>query len=372
MLDLFTAADKVRWKDIPDAAIDLAEKSAGTALDVRELVRHLPTDGFRNLWYQPASQSFHFDWVKDASHDVIEKWSDVVGPLGEEVYHGHDNPATPGWAKLLSRPLAARCFAEKSAESPTMSALSQAVGYKKGPIPGTPNALIGSLTGGLLGAGLGYGTGWLGEKVLPEKWRGNKRLRKTLAILGGLAGATPGIIGMYSNDRAGRPFYQNAPPPGPGENLTSVPKPQFAQRAQELGLDVADPDAFKQWDKKYYPGGYKASSMTGWEGMDWPEINVPDFARRVWEEPRLSNEEQAATSGLVQGASAMKGGNRFVSPMDVGRIAAGMGSGYLSGALVGKVLGTLAGMPTKTQDRLRNVGLWAGVVKSVVPMVFGG
>jgi hypothetical protein len=39
--------------------------------------------------------------------------------------------------------------------------------------------------------------------------------------------------------------------------------------------------------------------------------------------------------------------------MDVARISAGMGSGYLSGAIVGKVLGTLTGMPGSTQDRLK-------------------
>ena len=51
----------------------------------------------------------------------------------------------------------------------------------------------------------------------------------------------------------------------------------------------------------------------------------------------------------------------------MGRMAVGMGSGYLSGALVGKSPGALTGMPDSAQDELKSVGLWAGIAKSLVP-----
>jgi hypothetical protein len=57
--------------------------------------------------------------------------------------------------------------------------------------------------------------------------------------------------------------------------------------------------------------------------------------------------------------------------MDVGRMAAGMGSGYLSGALVGKALGLMMGMPESTQDKLKNTGMFAGIVANMVPIAFG-
>jgi hypothetical protein len=58
--------------------------------------------------------------------------------------------------------------------------------------------------------------------------------------------------------------------------------------------------------------------------------------------------------------------------MDMGRMAAGMGSGYLSGALVGKGLGLLFGMPESTQERLKETGMFAGVISNLVPVAFGG
>ena len=63
---------------------------------------------------------------------------------------------------------------------------------------------------------------------------------------------------------------------------------------------------------------------------------------------------------------------RFVTPFDVARIAAGMGSGYLSGKLVGKGLGLLMGMPEETQEKLKNTGMFAGIIANLVPMAFGG
>jgi len=52
-------------------------------------------------------------------------------------------------------------------------------------------------------------------------------------------------------------------------------------------------------------------------------------------------------------------------------LTAGMGVGYASGLVAGKVLGVLTGMPPDTQKTLADTGMYAGVVKSVLPMVFG-
>ena len=56
--------------------------------------------------------------------------------------------------------------------------------------------------------------------------------------------------------------------------------------------------------------------------------------------------------------------------MDMGKITAGMGSGYLSGMIVGKVLGALTGMPETTQNRLKSTGMWAGMLANVAPIMF--
>jgi hypothetical protein len=88
----------------------------------------------------------------------------------------------------------------------------------------------------------------------------------------------------------------------------------------------------------------------------------------------MSTAEQAMASAAVTTASRMgRQGNQqsmFVTPGQMGALSVGMGSGYLSGALVGKALGALMGVPVKTQDRLKSTGMWAGAVKNLVPLLF--
>jgi hypothetical protein len=56
----------------------------------------------------------------------------------------------------------------------------------------------------------------------------------------------------------------------------------------------------------------------------------------------------------------------------MGNMALGMGTGYATGALVGKALGVVTGMSPSTQNLLARTGMYAGLVKSVVPKLFGG
>jgi len=104
-------------------------------------------------------------------------------------------------------------------------------------------------------------------------------------------------------------------------------------------------------------------------------FDAQDFNRTIWEDQRVASRlegpTQAAASGLVTGAAHMRGSPRLVSPADIGRLTAGMGSGYVAGAVVGKALGALLGMPQQTQDKLKQTGMWAGVVANLVPLAFG-
>lgn len=220
-------------------------------------------------------------------------------------------------------------------------------GKYPGGIPNAPSPLAAALTTGLVGSGLGYAAGAIGEKLLPEEWERGK-LRRTLALTGGLAGLIPGAIWAGANKYVGLPANSNAllsgPPPINKEARFTKLSENFVSNAGIFGVKP---------------------------------INVNEFNQVIWGDPRVSNRLdpalQAAATGLVEGAAHLSDndGARFVTPKDVGRLAAGMGSGYLSGAIVGKGLGMLFGMPDKTQDRLKDVGLFAGAIANIVPIAFG-
>lgn len=259
---------------------------------------------------------------------------------------------------------------EKQGQSPFLHNLAEYMNIKPGHFPGgipnSPSPLASMLVGGLAGAGLGYGLGYVGENVLPNNWERGK-LRRTLALIGGGAGALPGTLWGTANLAGGDSFnntgmFQESTGELPPVNYDVAHL--FENVPTEIGKEVRS-----SWEKaaERYPGA----------GLLGAPIDVDEFNFNIWHDPRVAGplepREQAAASGLITAAANLPGkaNTQFVTPMDVARMAAGMGSGYLSGMLVGKALGTLMGMPPKTQDTLKNTGMWAGMVANLVPMVFG-
>lgn len=193
------------------------------------------------------------------------------------------------------------------------------------------------LASGILGAGLGYGLGWLGSKFLPDDWD-KERMPTTGAMLGAGLGMTPGLLAGLTNLAGGKSFN--------------------------------DPGLLNS-------GLAKTSSYRGFSSSGLQPIPVQEFNNVIWNDPRvayrLPQQTQVAASGLVNSAAHLSGGSpgvNWVTPKDIGILTAGMGSGYLSGMIVGKALGTLMGMPEKTQNKLKQTGTWAGVVANLVPLAF--
>lgn len=250
---------------------------------------------------------------------------------------------------------------------------------------GGPSPLAATLSGGLLGAGLGYGSGWLVEKLLPKKYFERGKLRKVLAMLGGGLGTLPGIAWGATSAaanpeeggwRSGWPFRdkdmtheQTAVPDLPDVKEPEPPgvspmEKSFASQALEDLRQLLPPtegEAYKKADFANVAGG-----------LGLPPIQTDVFNRVVWGDPRTPMDVRAATTGLVESASILRGGSNLVSPADIGRVAVGAGSGYVSGMLVGKALGALAGLKPEYQDKLQQTGIWAGVLSNVIPIAFRG
>lgn len=260
---------------------------------------------------------------------------------------------------------------------PRLLELSQIIPARPGSgIPNRASPLLGMLVGGMAGSGLGYGAGWLTDKALPDRWEKDK-WRRTLTVAGGLAGASlPAAMGAW-NVLHGRPFnsmeHYSRGYSFPAANLGrqsmtggvqgAVPAAATAQRA-EPALDAGADFAVKQ----------SFVSGTGLFGKFDPDA----FNEMLWSDPRITGEVPvptlAAASGLVTGAANLPGrsNSAFVTPFDIARMSAGMGSGYVSGLVVGKALGGLMGMPEETQEKLKNTGMFAGLLRTIIPVAFGG
>jgi len=260
-------------------------------------------------------------------------------------------------------------FLEKGAASPLLTSLATGLGFR----PGennllSPGPLTATLLGGLVGGGLGYGAGSLASAVLPDDWD-KKKLRRNLALSGAALVASPGMAYMGANMLGGRSAFEPSwragytqfdPPKKPNINPSRfVMDPYTNPQLQMKGAELLEKNAL----------------LGGWSAMR--PIDVNEFNQVIWKDPRVAGPlppaYQAAATGLVTGAANLPGkrNTAFVTPSDIGRMAAGMGSGYASGVVVGKALGALLGMPEEAQDRLKSTGMWAGIVANAIPIIFG-
>lgn len=283
-------------------------------------------------------------------------WESVPG-LAVRLYETHrDELMTQGWRSPLVEKLAG--------ESPAAG------------LPSLPGPLLASLLGGLGVGSAGYLLGSGLEPLMPRDWK-RGRLRRTLGLGGLAAGAMPGLIYGLSNLAAGRPYNTNVLRPGMQLEPPRVHQPaDWKLPSRQPPVDGPAPELLQQTAKLAWEKMAANESATGL-GAFRP-IDVNEFNQVIWKDPRvavpLTPAMQAAATGAVTSAAYLPGkeNHDWVSPLDLGRLAVGMGGGYLSGAIAGSVLGALIGLPAETQDRLKQTGLWAGAVKTVIPRLFGG
>ena len=235
----------------------------------------------------------------------------------------------------------------KVAYSPSLRRVGEYLNFFPGKYPGGipnhPSPLASMLTTGLVGGGLGYGLGWSAEQLMPQSFQRGK-LRRTLGIIGGVTGTALGSLPGVANAAAGKDFFDPKSPLNTEAN--AVPDMDATKAASEFGSDFSNPSL---------------------------AVNIDAMGRTLWSAgatPQLIG----TTESLLRTADRMPGGSQdgWVTPTQMGNLAANMGAGYLSGALVGATLGALGGLPQSTQDTLKRTGMYAGFVRAVVPHLFGG
>lgn len=290
----------------------------------------------------------------------------------------------------------------KVAYSPALRAAGEALNFFPGQYPGglpnSPSPLAAMLTSGLVGAGLGWGAGNLMGAMLPQGY--GKHLGRTGAMLGGLAGASPGLIWGAGNKLDGRTFNDpsilqgaaggepddygraldgsNAALPADAAPATSQFNDQMyltapmrmlkRSEAMAEGLVPAEVRAARErWVKSAWAYGDAA------ELPPLPtDVDIDYMGRTLWS----AGASPAMTATTM---SALYAARQFPDPRSrpdivtsnqLGQLAANAIGDYARGWAVGAALNSLVGTPYKAPVfGAGNAAL--GLIGAVVPKLFG-
>ncbi len=356
--------DKLAWQTVPEQSVLFAKLAADTYYYVRKNLVNLPKteDGFGKIWYNPDSETLFFNVGRVIDFNKVASWKNVLhhAPNVDHLefdWYGEPDELEP-WIpfnRFNLKQVFNKCAEDEVVNNGTQpfKAIGQAAGFTPGPVTnlmGGPSPMSATIAGGLLGAGVGYGSGWLLEKLLPERFEKDKA-RKRFAAIGGLGGAIPGAWWGTANYRNNEPLT--------GDLF----------KKSEFNEDSVLPTECIELNEAFN----KAADWFGakQEGAFEPVIHTNAFNQILWnpEDKFTPPELRAAAGGLVMSAGQSRG-SPWVSPLDVAHIAIGAGSGWASGMLVGKTLGALAGLNVDTQKKLQEVGLWGGVLRNTIPLAF--
>jgi hypothetical protein len=361
---LLSVEAMTEWYRIGPDAIALAEKLAADAYDLRQVISGVYTSVPLGVWIDESGKRASIELPVGATQQDYELVKAAV---------------------LHVMPVDLFSLSEtqiKVAYSPTLHGAGELAGFfprveANGALSGSPSPVRAMLTSGLVGAGLGYGAGALGEYFLPEKWK-RGRLRNTLAAIGGGIGAAPGALWGASNLQQGKSFNDpsllyHAPDETPQYALPKTaafcPEWQQAVAAASVRFGISGLEKEADYDDLASPWGQ--AQRAGPTPMD---VNIDAMNRTLWDNgasPQLAG----ATLGALAAAQQMPGGRDeagWVTPSQMASLAAHMGAGYASGAVVGSVLGLLTGMSDTAQTKLKNTGALLGIVQAVIPRLFGG
>lgn len=361
----------ILWEDVPARADQIATKSAAIAWELRPTISSL-------LVHSDIGWYWHPEWEKLGFFMRLSPTKKELACVKAAAY------AAVGREQVVDEPISLSQFGEwvKIASTPYVPSKRRVYlpffpMQKVGGFPSLANPLSTTLAGGLIGAGLGYGAGYLGEKFLPDKWEPGS-LRRTLAMLGGLGGASLGAPWIYSNLRRGRSLLD-------GSDLTNndfidlgdMDPSRFSKISQELsGIELGQ--SYQQASKGFVKKAFGSIGAYG----DRPEVrpsaldvNVNQLGQVLWESgasPRVA----ATTMGIAYAAAQMPdpaARPNYVTPRQFGELGVMLGAagggirGYTAGYLAGKALGLLTGLPESTQNTLKQTGAALGVVQAVVP-----
>lgn len=223
---------------------------------------------------------------------------------------------------------------------------------------GGPTPLSNSIVSGLLLGGAGYGVGALAEQVIPERMLEQGKLRRMLGTVGLLGGAGIGALEAGTTaHKLDQGFWRS----WLTDNRTPIPQNMAGKKANAFFPDI------------------NRQNMTG---LGAPVIKVDAFNRAVWADARTGYDQTgmvdrhtspqiaAATTGIMSGI-ASQARSPIISPATVINGLASAGVGMVTANIAGRTLGALAGLSQPAQEKIQDIGLWGGMLHTVIPPLFG-
>lgn len=348
------------WHEVPKLVGELVKEGSTMFARLRAAMKTLPQaqPGYGHVWFNPRTQAVYFSLGDSDENDMYKDWEEGLKVQGVKSVTG-DAETPPRkehgpWLRVKTAAL-----------TDIFGPIAQAGGWKEGfpaNFMGGPSPFSAMVASGALGAGAGYGTGWLAEQLLPERYVQPGKLRRNLAMAGGMLGAVPGFWTATDNLRHGAGMFDPFGASGEADN-----KQASAIRHLADMLDVfseADSITRREMDKA------AQAFESGGASPYIKSIEKDRFNRALWNDPFTPDYLKGMTSGVLEGANQVGGGGGLVSPMDIAQLGIGMGSGLASGLIVGKTLGALAGISPLAQEGLQRAGIWAGAIKTIVPKLY--
>jgi len=330
-----TAKDIFEWQRVPERVAALLPEAAKirVAHEKAALASHI----------LPLAVA---TWMPEAN--VVTLWSHK--PLAEKqaaAYREHlgDYGCT---RRILTAELPADEILIKCGSAVLIPGLDKVWQYGNKALGG-PTPLSNGIVSALLLGGLGYGGGALAENLFPERYLERGKLRRSLGTVGALSGLGLGAMNAYANSRAMNTGFLKG-----------------------LVTDNRAIPPYLEEKKSYYtPAG---------PGFYYQGINVPQFNQAAWNDVNkgfynpmgMHSPPQfaAVTTGMMSGISAGMN-SPIIRPSDVVKGFVSAGVGLATANIAGKTLAALAGLTPEAQNKLQDMGLWAGMMHAVVPPLFG-
>lgn len=333
------------WEEVPQKVAAFYKEARPVAQRLRSLVSKFPAykSDKPKFWWHPESKRLNVSLPDDADAATENRWANLLQVIPGVHSVKIDHEWVPEGCIELKVAADLNWLGNKWQQG--NAAL------------GGPNPLTKTLLGGLLMGGAGYGAGTLIESLFPERYVERGRLRKTLGLTGAAVGAAPGLLqGHFNNKADGQGFLQGM--------LThdSAPLLKTAGEAGGFGIRSIPVDAFNRMVWRDVRKGVQTAETNPYGTKD----------------PWGSNEESlhtppavgAATTGLMTGIQAQTG-SQIISPADLVRGIASAGVGLAVANVAGRTLGALAGLSPTAQEKLQDVGVFGGLLTSLVPPLFG-